>query len=375
MARRRRSLGIGIGLYKGAYRWFAMIDGTWHGKSGYPLTEDGLAEARAARQAAIDAADAGRVLVPEGSFAAEVARYTKKPKIAHMKSFDERAKHCELWLEALGRDRNPRGITRDEVEAVLQHWLTTLSPVTVYHRRTALGSFFDTLYPNSPNPVRGTTRPDHYRPVDKSIPFATIERILAAKPAERIIAAGIRRPSFARLRAAVIAHTGIPPAELVKLKARDFDRVAGIVRMPWRDKGKGTPAHVRELSPDGVAAFVALDAAGAWGWFAAEALGHSFKRAARRVCGPDTPISLYWLRHSVGADAYRAKGDLAAVGRLLGHAPGSICTTRYAMGAHAEVDRATIAAMAAARVSEVKLVRKVGPRRKPRKQKTLVAVS
>jgi integrase len=369
---RRRSLGIGIGIYKGTYRWWARIEGSLEGKAGFPLTAEGLQACRAARQAAVEAAAAGCVILPEGSFAAEVERYKSKPKIAHMASLDERAAHLELWLRALGRDRHPRSITGDDVEAMLQHWLTTLAPATVYHRRTALGSFFDTLYPGTPNPVRGTTRPDHYRPVDKSIPFATIARILAAMPDTRIRRKGIRTPSFAKLRVTVIAETGIPPAELVKLKARDFDRVAGIVRMPWRDKGAGTPAHLRHLSPEGVAAFVALDAAGAWGWFPGEALARSFKRAARRVCGADTPITLYWLRHSFGADTYRTTNDLAAVGRALGHRPGSICTPRYAMGANAEVDRAAMAAVSAARravvaateigpVSALKLVRKVGP--------------
>ena len=41
--------------------------------------------------------------------------------------------------------------------------------------------------------------------------------------------------------AAVIQATGIPPAELMKLRHPHFDREQAIVRMPWRDKGAGTP--------------------------------------------------------------------------------------------------------------------------------------
>jgi integrase len=190
------------------------------------------------------------------------------------------------------------------------------------------------------------------------VPFATLEQILAAMPTERRVAKGIRRPSFSRLRVAVILHTGIPPAELQKLRAIHFDRAAATVKMPWRDKGGGTPAHVRELSAAGVAAFVALDAAGAWGAFAPERLSASFKRAARQVCGPDTPIRLYDLRHTLGADTYRTTHDLATVGRLLGHVPGSIVTQRYAMGAHAEVDRAALAKLTAARSLPAKLARR-----------------
>ena len=47
------------------------------------------------------------------------------------------------------------------------------------------------------------------------------------------------------------------------------------------------------------------------------------------------------------------KGDLATVGRLLSHAEGSIVTHRYAMGANQDVDRAALAAVAAARAGQV----------------------
>lgn len=80
-------------------------------------------------------------------------------------------------------------------------------------------------------------------------------------------------------------------------------------------------------------------------------MSHSFKRAARHIEGPDTPIHLYSLRHSVGADVYREKGDLATVGRLLGHVPGSRATAQYALGANTDVDRAAILALGAARTA------------------------
>ena len=361
---------VGIRRRRDGWRVFAKVNGKVRVCPQFPL-DTPVGELRAARDKLIEQYGGGPL--PEaGTFAADVARYLAKPEVAAMPSFKQRAALLECWLEALGRSRARRSIQRDEVEAVLQRWLTTLAPVTVYHRRTALGRLFTVLDgPTAPNPVKGTTRPDHYRPVDRSIDFHTIEKILAAMPAERYTAKGIRKPSLAKLRATVIAHTGIPPGELMKLKPHDFDRHAGIVRMPWRNKGAGTPAHTRELSPAGVAAFVALDAGHGWGRFPVEALGRSFKRAAKAILGPSTAFRLYNLRHSLGADVYRTTRDLATVGRLLGHAEGSAITSRYAMGAHAEVDRAALEALTAYRTTAASLGQnRVGsPSRLPRLRK------
>lgn len=362
MTRRRQEIGI----RRKADGWQAFIDVDGEFRSKQFAIDTPVVEMRAWRDAQ---AGTARAPLTAGSFAADVATYLRRPEIAAMPTMSERARHLQLWIDALGGARSRYTVTRAEVEAVLQDWLAAgLAQPTVYHRRTALGSFYVVMNGDAGghNPVTGTTRPDHYRPVDRSVPFATLERILEAMPAERQIAKGIRQPSFARLRVAVILHTGIPPAELMKLSAHLFDRKGAFVRMPWRDKGGGTPAHTRELSAAGVAAFVALDAAGAWGPFAAERLSTSFKRAARKVCGADTPIRLYDLRHSLGADTYRETHDLATVGRLLGHVAGSIVTQRYAMGAHAEVDRAALVKLQAARAAQrpLSLPAKLARRRK-----------
>lgn len=330
------------------WRVFAFVAGKLRVLPQFPA-ETPIAEMREARDQLI-AEYTGGPVPAEGSFAADVRRYLERPEIAAMPSFQQRAAHLDLWLTMLGRDRSRVSITQDEVERVLQQWLAAgLAAATVYHRRTALGSCCATL--GGHNPVTGTTKPDHYRPIDRSIPFAVIEQIIAAMPVSAYRSRGIKGTSLARLRVAVIAHTGIPPAELMKLRSHHFDRENAMLHTPWREKGAGTPAHIRELTPDGVAAFIALDAAHGWGKFAEERLSASFKRAARRVCGHDTRIRLYDLRHSFGADLYRSTGDLATVGRMLGHVPGSIVTHRYAMGAHAEVDRAAAAALQAARQS------------------------
>jgi len=347
MSSNRRQKTIGQRrLPSGNIQVFCKVGGKFYQKVFPPTSRIG--ERNAWRDKTI--ADHGGPAPAAGSFAADVATYLRRPEVAARKYVGQVAKILQLWLDALGGDRPRASLTRDEVETVLQRWLASgLAQPTVYHRRTALRSLFSTLDgKHHPNPVSETTRPAHYRPIDRSWDHKTIERIIAAMPADRYISRGIHQPALAKLRVAVIAYTGIPPAELMKLRAQDFDRPAAIVRMPWRDKGGGTPAHRRELSALGVAAFVALDAAHGWGPFAVERLSASFKRAARRVLGPSTAIRLYDLRHSLGADLYRSTRDLATVGRLLGHAPGSVVTSRYAMGAHADVDRAALAAVTAA---------------------------
>jgi integrase len=214
------------------------------------------------------------------------------------------------------------------------------------------------------------------------VPFATLLQILEAMPADRWDTPGIRQPAFAKLRVAVLLHTGMPPSELMKLQRHHFDREAALLAMPWRDKGEGRPAYRLALSPDAIAALVAFDVAKAWGPFAVEMVSRSFKRAARRVLGRKTQVRLYDLRHSFGAEAYRRTRDLATVGRLLGHVEGSVVTAQYARGAHLEVDRAAVAAISAARQASVaarhsavdSLPATLTASRKPRRIKKIAAV-
>lgn len=68
----------------------------------------------------------------------------------------------------------------------------------------------------------------------------------------------------------------------------------------------------------------------------------SFQRACRRA--GVNGLTLYDLRHSFGAQMYRATRDLKTVGRFLLHAEGSTQTARYAKAADADVDAAAVAA-------------------------------
>jgi integrase len=345
---------VGVRRKRDGYQVFARVNGTFRSVV-MPLTST-PAERSIARERLIDQHGGSHEGAVRGSLRADVDRFLEKPEINGLDTVHSYRRYLDLWVTALGGNRPRHQITRDEIESVLQQWLKTCAPATVYHRRTPLGRLWTVLDgKDAPNPVHGTTVPDHYRPAEKSIPYDTVVAILAAMPTERAIRRGIRTPSMARLVAVTIAATGIPAAELLKLRRHDLDAKRRTIRMPWREKGAGAPAHLRELDEPGVAALAALFAAGIDGRvaFSSAAVTHSFKRAARRVCGPDTPVSLYWLRHTFGTDLYRLRGDLETVRRLLGHAEGSICTARYAMGAHAAVDRAALTDLSAYRAQQV----------------------
>jgi len=349
MARVRKL--VGIRRKRNGWQAFIWIEGKFYSKQ-FPI-ETPLSEMHAWREQALVRHSGEIRPVVRGGFEEDVRRYLAKPDIAAQKYIAQRAKYLDLWVAALGRERARRTIVRDEVEAVLQEWLRAgFAPATVYHRRSALLALFVRLDgKHVSNPVYGTTCPPHWRPIDRSVPFATLQLILAAMPNDRIDGAGIRQPSLAKLRVAVLMYTGMPPSELMKLQRHHFDREMAQLKMPWREKGQGRPAYTLPLSRAAVAALIALDVAQGWGAFPTEMVGRSFKRAARRVLGDDTTVKLYDLRHSFGAEAYRQTRDLATVGRLLGHVEGSKVTAQYARGAHAEVDRAAVDAMEVARAA------------------------
>jgi hypothetical protein len=101
------------------------------------------------------------------------------------------------------------------------------------------------------------------------------------------------------------------------------------------------------LTDDARAAFTDFHRAQAYGAFATESLNRTFKRGCARVGLDPTTVHLYDVRHSYLTQVYRVTHDLATVGRLGLHAPGSPITARYALGANDEVDRAAVEAFTA----------------------------
>jgi integrase len=286
----------------------------------------------------------------KGTLAAHAEAYFAKPEIAAQPSVDQKKAHVKLWLDVIGWDTPIDAITRDRLEHILQDWLKTLAPATVYHRRSALLAVFTFVYgTHAENVVLDTTVPAAWTPRDQSVDFATLAKILDAMPTDRLVKKGIRQPSAARLVSALLMHTGVRGCDLLQVRRPHVDWQRGAVQMPPTKKGKGGEWWTCVLSDEALLALRAFDAADLYGRFSPAAVSHSYKRACRRVLGPETPVHLYSMRHSVGADTLRASGDTSTVGRVLGHTPGSRMAEQYSKGAHAEVDRRAVEAMAAAR--------------------------
>jgi integrase len=298
-----------------------------------------------------------------GSFAADVEAYLAR--IAAQPTVSQKAAHLALWVGALGGARPSRSITAAEVDAVMQTWLLTptvpppgvkhggrpsgpdgLAPGTVRKRRTSLQSFFVKMFGKSAaTPTRGTSLPKPPEPAPVGRDYLTIRRLLDAMPDTRSHQPGaVVRPSLSRLRAAVIAYTGLPPGMLGAVQPSDLNLDAATLRVVPRLKGGGVSGRVLELMPEGVEALRAFHQAGAYGPFPSSPLNQSVKRAAARVGIVAGTFTLYHLRHSFGEQLYRSTRDTATVGRLMVHAEGSTVTSRYTKGAHAEVNRAAVAA-------------------------------
>jgi integrase len=343
----------GIRRHGAGWQTYVTVKGTDHTKT-WPL-DTPRTEMREWRQRM---KARGRV-ARAGTLADDITRYLGTVK--HMPTYDTREAHLQEWADALGGDRRRASITPTEVAAVLSTWLTTprprrpgpgqrkaepvtkpLGPVAVRHRRTALRSLYVAL--------DGAHEADRFFegvpiPADPAPDVRTVDP--AALPA---ILAALRSDSLTRYRLAVMATTGMPPAILQQVQAHHVDAARGTVVWQGRKKGGGTRAQVRPLSAEGVEAFRQFFAAGAEGPFSTSSLYKAWKRALR-ACGLPTHWRPYDLRHLFGALVYAETGDLATVGRLLGHAdPNDLrVTARYAAAAASLVD-ASAAAKTGARL-------------------------
>jgi integrase len=312
----------------------------------------------------------GKGAAPAGSFAADIEAYVRRKSA--MPTIAQRAAHLELWAAALGRDRPRASITPEEIDRVMQGWLSTptnqpdpavrgrrgrpsapggLSRATVKKRRAALRAFFNSMngHTGGVNPVRGSACPIVSTDLEaRGIPMADAARIVAALPEWVDVKPGaIPVRARGRLFADAMLWTGLPPNLLNAIRAIDLALEASVptMRIRGRDKGQGVEARTIPIGPQAVAAFRRIAAADAFGRMPAN-LNQGIKRAAVRAGVPvPADFHLYDLRHSYGTALYRQTRDEGAVGRALMHAKHSRMARRYTEAAHLEVDAAGVAAL------------------------------
>src|SRR5262252_3032418 len=148
------------------------------------------------------------------TFGADILRYAETYK--HRPSYKHVIGVLGLFAETLGRDRHRNTITDTEIEAMITDWTAAdVSAATIRKRRGILHAFFRKVNgPKGHNPVTGTTNPKAPKPEARGLSMDQVRLIL-----EDMFASSkkSRRQSLAKIRARIIAWSGIPPGILRQL--------------------------------------------------------------------------------------------------------------------------------------------------------------
>jgi hypothetical protein len=309
-----------------------------------PVTPEDVAAIRKWRD---DTKAANGTMTATGDgFGADVDRYLSQR--SSIPSIRKIGGVLRAWVRALGADRHRHTITTDDVNARLNDLNARLAPGTVINHRTALRAFFYYRDPKRGNPVRGSFHPGTPKAEPRGRDMALIARAIDAMFDTRC---STGKPSLAKIRARVVAFTGLPPAILKEIKSSDLrpnPTAPTHVLAPRRKKGGGVESRLVPLTEQGSAAFVTFHQANAYGKFRTETVNQAFKAGCRKVDIDPTSIVLYDARHSFLTQIYRTTKDTDTVGRFGLHAEGSPLPSRYTKVAHEDVDNAVAIDVSAA---------------------------
>lgn len=251
-------------------------------------------------------------------------------------------------------------ISRDDIIQQLARWEEAQVAVsTRNHRLRALRTLYHALdgveTPNPTDKIKKTKEP----PAEiRSIPMPLVILILSNIP-DRGRPTNGTRPTYSELkiRLQVMAWTGMPSAQLLRLQPRHVDFSSARIYLQPRRKGKGARGAWVSLMPPAVDALRAFAIAQLWGrpW-SRSSMRKSWRGAIRRTTAQLTKEAEetgdrafleqfmmavpphcrpYDLRHSFATEAYRLTGELRAVAELLQHATLET-TKRYTEGAVSE---------------------------------------
>ena len=312
-----------------------------------------------------------------GSFAGDVSAFLRS--IAEGQSRDEMEALLQHWIDAQlplsprGGDRGTFGdaprdmITRQDILVQLTVWQSEeYAANTLNHRLRAIRRFF-TYFADDDAAVLPTDKIAKFRQPEaeqRDIPVALVQQLLDTLPDRGRAGKGETRPevSETKIRLRVIAWTGLPHMSLERLRARDVDFGGQRMFLRPRRKGQGAAGVWVNLLPPAVEALRDYAAANLWErGFSRDSMRRSWQRAIARLTKQATKdkdqalleqlralppkCHPYDLRHAYASEAYRVTGDLGAVKELLQHADLKT-TERYTKGAVSARAAAATAAMA-----------------------------
>lgn len=250
--------------------------------------------------------------------------------------------NLEPW-KLLHGDKPIKEITSVLIARTLSSWRADgYAASTINHRRQELSNLFTTMGRSGANPVRDTSRIPEVYDEPRGFPQVIVRLILKKIP---------DGPHKRRLR--VLATTGLPPAQIVRLQRHDFNERARTLFVRPRRKGAGVKGKTLPLTQRAVSALRDYFAAHLTGWSQVRTR-EAFKAgvdAALSVwaeCRPDHPwpappdLVVYDLRHAFLTYAYEKTRDLRAVAELGLHADLKT-TQRYTEAGVTETARKAVA--------------------------------
>jgi integrase len=279
-----------------------------------------------------------------GSLEADLAIYLPiKQATMPPSGFKERTRLMGLWLAALGPRRPRAAVEPVEIRAALARWeLGGWSKGSCNRARTALMDFYHVLGGKSAsNPVRDVKRFREFRQPAPKIDYALFHMILALMPdrGQGLRGETRREVSQTKARLCVIAYTGLPHAQIMRLRPEHIDWAARLVYIVGRQKGEGQEDRWLPISRAGLFALIDFADVEAWGAFSQSSMRISFQRAAAKVGRPE--LTPYDLRHLYGTTLLEVTRNRAAVSLLLLHSSEDM-TKRYTRGAETDLMRSAL---------------------------------
>jgi integrase len=247
-----------------------------------------------------------------GTLQADVTRYLQQ--VSAMPTREERERHLQLWIDALGPNIGREAITPSAIRTILQTWRQTLGAATCNKRRTALMHLFSVLDgKGARNPVRDVPK------------FRSPDPLPRGKDPHAIDAKLLKAPRCrSRASCRVLLWTGMRPSELNRAEREDLDLEHRTIVVRT---AKGGRVRVVPLTPQAVSAWKEFTAAVCWKDVPQAA---PLNRWLQKVTGMQ--LRVYDLRHSYGTALARQRARLDTIGSLMGHSSLEL-TKRYTLAA------------------------------------------